>query len=63
MTAAMLEFVNYAWQRHNRDGHLSHFDCCPRRLCRRARQLEVYLILTGQWAEAAYGWLVEGGQG
>lgn len=63
MLSDLLAFVHYARERHVRDGHRAGFDGCQRRMCRRARQIEVYLILTGQWIEAAYGWLVEGGRG
>lgn len=59
-----LAFVAYHHDRHQREhAHLGGFDTCPRCGCRRARQIEIYLILTGQWVEAAYGWLVTGGRG
>lgn len=59
MAELMLEFINYAYGRHRHDGHAAPFDTCPRRTCRRARQLEIYLILTGKWLNAAYNWMTE----
>lgn len=63
MTSDLLAFILYAFERHLHDAHRADFETCQRRTCRRARQLEVYLILTGQWVEVAYGWLVVGGRG
>ena len=57
MNRDMLAFIAYAYNRHCCDGHLSEFDYCQRRTCKRARQLEVYLTLTGQWLDAAYEFL------
>lgn len=59
MAELMLEFINYAYDRHLGDGHRGDFETCPRRTCRRARQLEIYLILTGKWLNAAYNWMTE----
>lgn len=58
-----IEFISYAFRRHCRDGHAGDFEHCRRQMCRRARQLEIYLILTGQWIDAAYSWLAEHGRG
>lgn len=63
MLTDLLAFVSYAHTQHQADGHRDCFECCRRRNCRRARQIEIYLILTGQWVEAAYGWLAAGGRG
>ena len=57
MNRDILAFIAYAFNRHCRDGHNADFELCQRRTCKRARQLEVYLILTGQWLDAAYEFL------
>ena len=58
-----LAFIAYAFNRHAHEGHRSDFEICHRATCRRARQIEMYLILTGQWVELALGWLAVGGRG
>lgn len=59
MSEIILAYINYAYERHSNDGHRADFEVCPRRTCRRARQLEIYLILTDQWLRAAYNWMTE----
>lgn len=64
MPTDLLHFIAYHHDRHTREHtHLGSFETCPRCECRRARQIEIYLILTGQWIAAAYGWLATGGRG
>lgn len=52
-----IEFINYAFLRHLREHPRADFETCSNRTCRRARQLEIYLILAGRWADAVVGWL------
>ena len=63
MNEDILAFISYAFNRHCRDGHNADFELCQRRTCKRARQLEIYLVLSDQWIEAAMGWLAIGGKG
>lgn len=60
MITDIVTFILYAFEQHRRDGHAGGFDGCRRRNCKRARQLEVYLILMGRWVEAALRQAQEG---
>jgi hypothetical protein len=63
MITDIIAFIFITHSNHWSDHHNTDFEVCQRTTCKRARQLEVYLQLTGQWVEAAYGWLAVGGRG
>lgn len=60
----IMGFIATAFNRHcSGDGkHRADFELCPDLLCRQARQLEIYLILTRQWHLAAFPYLIQEAQ-
>lgn len=58
MDQEIIDFITYYLDKHYREGHRPAFEVCPHPGCRRARRLEMYLLLTGRYVAAKMGWLL-----
>lgn len=58
MNQEIIDFISYYVEKHHREAHRPAFEVCQHRGCQRARQLEVYMLLTGRYVPAKMAWLM-----